>query len=164
MVEIIKASEEYAESLCKAIDSVARERQFLASVTGFPLESIMGFVKMISSGNLAQYYAVDGDKVVGWCDIIPKRNEGFTHAGVLGIGLLSGYRNQGIGSRLLEKTIEHAVNINNIERIELEVFESNVNAIRLYEKFGFACEGKRINARKLDGIYDSIVLMGKVIS
>lgn len=62
---------------------------------------------------------------------------------------------------LLQKALEHAKERNNLEKVELEVFESNINAIRLYEKFGFQHEGKRINSRKLDGKYDNIVLMGK---
>lgn len=161
MVEIVKASEEYIESYCEAVDSVARERKYLAAVTGFPLEGVKAFVNMIIANDYAQYYAVDGDKVVGWCDIIPKSFEGFTHVGVLGMGLLSGYRGQGIGSRLIEKAIEHSAEKNVIKKIELEVYESNTNAIRLYEKYGFVHEGKRLRSRLLDGVYDNLVMMGK---
>ncbi len=163
MTKLVNASEEYAESFCQTLDRVAKERKYLATVEGFPLEGVKAFINMIVSKGYAQYYAVDGDKVVGWCDIIPKSNEGFTHVGILGMGLLSEYRNQGIGSRLLEKAIEHSVKKNGIEKIELEVYESNANAIKLYEKFGFVHEGKRIKSRKLDGIYDNLVMMGKEI-
>jgi ribosomal protein S18 acetylase RimI-like enzyme len=163
LIEIVRASEKYAESFCKALDCVARERKYLATVTGFPLESVKGFVNMIVSNNYAQYYAIDGDKVVGWCDITPKNNEGFTHVGVLGMGILSEYRNQGIGSKLIDKAIEHSVKNNGIEKIELEVFESNVNAIKLYEKFGFVYEGKKMRSRKLDGVYENLVMMGKEV-
>jgi len=163
MVEIIKASEEYSESFCQALDAVARERKYLAAVTGFPLEEVKGFINMIVSNDYAQYFAIDGDKVIGWCDVIPKSNEGFTHVGILGMGLLSEYRNQGIGSKLIEKAIEHSVKKNGIEKVELEVFESNINAIKLYEKFGFVYEGKRIRSRKLDGVYDNLVMMGKEV-
>ena len=163
MVEIIKASEEYAESFYQALDVVARERKYLVIVKGFPLEGVKDFVNMNVANDYAQYYAIDGNKVIGWCDIIPKRNEGFTHVGILGIGLLSEYRNQGIGSKLIEKAMEHAVKKNGIEKVELEVFESNINAIRLYEKFGFVYEGKRIKSRKLDGVYDNVVMMVKEV-
>ena len=163
MVEIIKASEEYAESFYQALDIVARERKYLGIVKGFPLEGVKDFVSMNVANDYAQYYAIDGNKVIGWCDIIPKRNEGFTHVGILGTGLLSEYRNQGIGSKLIEKAMEHAVKKNGIEKVELEVFESNINAIRLYEKFGFVYEGKRIKSRKLDGVYDNVVMMGKEV-
>lgn len=161
VVSIVKASQKYAESFARAVDIVARERKYLASVTGFSLESTKDFIQMGEANDFAQYFALDGEKVIGWCDLIPKDIEGFTHVGKLGIGLLSEYRHQGIGSMLLQKTIEHAREKNKIEKIELEVFGSNVQAIKFYEKFGFQHEGRRINSRKLDGKYDHVVLMGK---
>jgi ribosomal protein S18 acetylase RimI-like enzyme len=161
MIEIVKASEKYIESFCQAVDCVARERKYLSTVTGFPLEGVRSFVGMIIANDCAQYYAVEADKVVGWCDIIPKGIEGFNHVGVLGMGLLSGYRGQGIGSRLIEKTMKHAAEKNGVRKIELEVYESNINAIRLYEKYGFVHEGKRLRSRMLDGVYDNLVMMGK---
>ena len=41
---------------------------------------------------------------------------------------------------------------------------TNVRAIRLYERLGFAHEGVRRRARKLDGGYDDNVLMALVTS
>lgn len=161
VISIVKASQNYAESFAQAVDIVAKERKYLASVIGFSLESTRDFINMVEANDYAQYYALDGERVIGWCDIIPKDMEGFTHVGVLGMGLLVEYRQKGIGSRLLQKTIEHAKERNNIEKVELEVFESNTYAINFYEKFDFQHEGKRIKARKLDGKYDNIVLMGK---
>lgn len=161
VITIVKASQKYAESFAQAVEIVAKERKYLATVTGFPLESTRDFINMVEANDYAQYYALDGERVIGWCDIIPKDMEGFTHVGVLGMGLLPEYRHKGIGSLLLQKTIEHAKERNNIEKVELEVFESNTNAIKFYEKFGFQHEGKRIKSRKLDGKYDNVVLMGK---
>lgn len=161
MLKIVKAAQKYAESFAQTLDLVAKERKYLGTVTGFPLESIKDFIHTAEVNDFAQYFALDGGIVIGWCDIIPKNQEGFTHVGNLGIGLLAEYRHKGIGSVLLQKALEHAKERNNLEKVELEVFESNINAIRLYEKFGFQHEGKRINSRKLDGKYDNIVLMGK---
>ena len=47
--------------------------------------------------------------------------------------------------------------------MELEVFESNLPAVRLYMKMGFSVEGRRVKARKLEGVYDNIILMGAFI-
>ncbi len=162
-IMIAQAKMQYVESYGKAVDRVARERKYLASTKGFPLESTRSFVEMIEQNNLAQFYAIIDEEVVGWCDIIPKSFEGLTHIGDLGMGVLAEYRGTGLGSRLLEKAIEHARTFNDIEKIELEVFESNIHAVNLYKKFGFIQEGKRENSRKLDGEYDNIVLMGKFI-
>ena len=44
------------------------------------------------------------------------------------------------------------------ERVELEVFRSNDSAVRLYEANGFLTEGVMVDARKLDGKVDDILL------
>jgi ribosomal protein S18 acetylase RimI-like enzyme len=159
---IQKVTTEFAESYCKAVDTVARERKYLGSTTGFPLEKTIEFVKFIVGQNLSQYFAIEDGEVVGWCDIIPKSYEGLTHVGVLGMGILKEYRGKGLGTQLLEKAIEHA-KLNGIEKVELDVYESNLSAVALYKKLGFTVEGKRKNGRKLDGKYDHIVLMGKFL-
>ena len=50
-----------------------------------------------------------------------------------------------------------------IEKIELQVFASNRPARALYRKFGFRQEGRRVRGRKLDGKYDDVILMGKLL-
>ena len=52
------------------------------------------------------------------------------------------YRRRGIGKRLMEETMEKARAAGG-ERFTLEVRESNLAAISLYESLGFATEGKR---------------------
>jgi len=79
------------------------------------------------------------------------------------MGLLPSWRGKGFGTQLLIRSIEHAKVINNIEKVELEVVESNHTAVRFYKKMGFSIEGRRVKSRKLDGVYDSIILMGKFI-
>lgn len=54
------------------------------------------------------------------------------------------FRGQGIASGLLKELIEHEKK-ENIANINLEVRESNNNAISLYKKFGFYKNGLRIN-------------------
>jgi RimJ/RimL family protein N-acetyltransferase len=157
------ASLEYAESYCLAVDAIAREHKYLGATKGFPLEVTLSFVHAIKENNWAQYYVIEENRVVGWCDILPKSYEGLRHVGVLGMGILPQYRGKRLGTQLLSKTIEHARDVNHLEKIELDVFESNQAAIALYRKFGFETEGKRERGRKLEGIYDNIVLMGKFL-
>ena len=58
------------------------------------------------------------------------------------IGVLPEYRRQHIGSRLLEALIEYARE-NCLSALELEVRQSNLGAVSLYEKHGFAEVGRR---------------------
>lgn len=157
------SSIEYAGSFGRAVDTVARERKYLAATTGFPAESTIEFIRMIGENDYAQYFALLGDDVIGWCDILPRRQEGFIHVGVLGMGVLPDFRRKGVGRRLLDRTVCHAAEINGIEKIELEVFKSNAGAMTLYERSGFVREGVRVRSRRLDGQYDDVVLMGRFL-
>ncbi|MCG9876179.1 MAG: GNAT family N-acetyltransferase [Leptospiraceae bacterium] len=159
-IKIIHANIKYAKSYCNAVDIVAKELKYLASTTGFPEETTIQFVEMIEKNNLSQYYAISNDIVIGWCDILPKSFEGLNHVGNLGMGIIPKFRKNGIGSLLIEKSLEHARDINKLEKIELELFKSNTSALHFYQKYGFQKEGERIRSRKLNGVYDNMILMG----
>ena len=74
------------------------------------------------------------------------------------MGVIASRRREGIGRRLLNAAIEDAF-AKGVERIELEVFASNQAAIGLYKAHGFEEEGRKRNARFLDGRHDDFVLM-----
>ena len=116
------------------------------------------FVEQILAKGWSQFYALDENRVVGWCDILPDKREGQTHCGRLGMGLLPEYRGRGIGARLISATLADALG-KGLTRIELEVFASNTRARKLYRKAGFAEEGRKRRARILDGVADDIVIM-----
>jgi ribosomal protein S18 acetylase RimI-like enzyme len=161
-VEILPISEEHIEGYNRCLDSVAREKRYIGFVEGPSLESSREYVQSNIRDGVPQFVALDGDEVVGWCDISPGKSEGFTHCGTLGMGLIKGYRRQGIGTRLMERTIE-AAKARGMERVELEVYASNMPAVSLYEKRGFEHEGVKRRARKLDGDYDDILVMALFI-
>lgn len=162
MIELIDKSLDYAESYNMAVTSVCKEGKYLSSSEGFPLESSIGFVKFNIEANNTQLFAIKKKIVVGWCDITPKGSDYFKHVGVMGMGVISEYRGQGIGYRLLVKALEEAKN-RGLEKVELEVFASNHRAISLYENLGFSREGIRVKGKKVNGIYEDIILMGKLL-
>ena len=92
--------------------------------------------------NSKAYYlvATDAGEPVGYCGIQTVLDEG----DITNIAVLPDYRKSGIASTLLEGIIDYALS-KDITFITLEVRESNINAIRLYEKFGFELAGKRKN-------------------
>ena len=161
-VKIVPISERHIEGYHRCLDSVARERRYIGFVQGPPLESSREFVLSNIRNSVPQFVGLKGDEVVGWCDISPGKSEGFTHCGTLGMGVLRDHRRQGIGTRLMERTIS-AAKARDIERVELEVYSSNTPAISLYEKRGFVHEGVKRRARKLDGVYDDILVMALFI-
>ncbi|TMH77259.1 MAG: GNAT family N-acetyltransferase [Betaproteobacteria bacterium] len=158
-VRIVPTGEEHAEGFNAVVDAVARERRFIGFVAGPPLESTREFIRSILGGAGIQLLAVNpDDMVVGWCDIVRNPHEGFRHVGRLGMGLLPGYRGRGLGRQLVAQAVRAARKAG-IERIELEVFASNERAIALYRALGFATEGIKRQARKLDGQYEDNVFM-----
>jgi ribosomal-protein-alanine N-acetyltransferase len=56
--------------------------------------------------------------------------------------IAQGMRRFGLGSLVLERVLQEAKN-QGIRRVFLEVRESNLAAIKLYEKAGFVSTGKR---------------------
>jgi ribosomal protein S18 acetylase RimI-like enzyme len=157
-VQIRPTRETDAASFREAVNSVAAEKRYIATVDGFSLEQTRTFVKHVVAGSLPQVMAVVEDEVVGFCDIIPNSARGFSHVGRLGMGVRSEWRRQGIGRRLLDACLALARNAG-IEKVELEVFSDNVGAVRLYESVGFREEGLKVRGRKLEDRYQDVRLM-----
>ena len=63
---------------------------------------------------------------------------------ITNVQVKEGYRGRGIGKRLMKAAMEKA-RATGGERFTLEVRESNLTAISLYESLGFTLEGKRKN-------------------
>src|SRR6266567_8771951 len=158
-IRIVPMAEAHIESFRVCLDAVARERRYLALTQAPPAAAVREFIRSAIARRVPQFVALEGKQVIGWCDIFPHERECFAHVGRLGMGVLPKYRGQGTGRRLAEKTIAHAKRIG-LERIELDVYASNKSAIALYKSLGFALEGVKRKGRKLDGVYDDVVVMG----
>ena len=128
------------------------EAPALEDVTHFVLESL-------AHGGI-HLAALHRGALVGWCDIRQPQRTGAGHIGQLGMGIAAEWRGRGLGRRLLGEATQRA-EAAGIERIELEVFASNVSAQRLYERAGFVVEGVRRDAWRLDDWRDDIVLMAR---
>lgn len=99
-IEIREIEEADIPGFRECLDSVARERRFLAQLEAPPMEKTREFVRASMERGDIRVVAVDGDNVVGWCDITARRFEGLDHVGELGMGILKEYRGRGIGLAL----------------------------------------------------------------
>ncbi|HVN49062.1 MAG TPA: GNAT family N-acetyltransferase, partial [Bacteroidota bacterium] len=133
-------------------------RLYLAFLEAPPFETTKNFILLNIALNIPQHIAVKNNTVIGWCDVLPLQYEGFRHRGKLGMGVDRNYRRQGIGKKLITQTLQEAKKIG-IERVELEVYASNIPALSLYKAIGFETECMKTKARKLDGEYDDIIEM-----
>lgn len=161
-IDILPISEETIDGYNACLSSVAQERRWLGLVGPADLERSRTFARANLEAGNPHVVALDGEQVVGWCDITRHGLTGFQHAGKLGMGVHQSYRGQGIGERLARAALQRARAIG-LERVELDVFASNAPAIGLYEKLGFVQEGIHRRARKLDGQYDDLISMALFI-
>jgi RimJ/RimL family protein N-acetyltransferase len=158
MLELRPARLEDLESFRACFDAVARERRWLGRVEAPPLEQARAWIVEARGRGMVQWLALDGGRVIGWCDISPNPLEGWRHGGELGMGILDGYRERGLGAQLLERALDGA-RASGLARIGLEVYASNQRAIALYRRFGFVQEGAKRAARILDGRSEDVVGM-----
>ncbi|TIX88784.1 GNAT family protein [Rhizobium sp. P44RR-XXIV] len=157
-IAILPIASGHVEGFHKALDIVAREREYLTMLEAFPLEETRTFVLgMIAKGN-PQFVALAGSDVVGWCDISRHTFPSHAHAGHLGMGIIPAYRGRGLGRKLIETTLQAARNAG-MERVELSVHADNIRAIALYEKVGFVREGLARRSVRIDGRYKDAIHM-----
>ena len=155
---IVPIREEHIENFWTAVDSVARERKYLAFLEGPPIHTTYDFVRGNIKGDWPHLIAVHEDKIIGWCDISSLDRPVFAHIGSLGIGVLAPYRGQGVGKALMSAALNKARE-KGLTRIELTVRENNLPAIALYEKMGFEKEGIHKNGVCIDGVYENHIFM-----
>lgn len=158
MLSIVPAEERYAASYRECLDVIARERKYLALIEALPLERVQDFVRENVASDAIQFFALDGDNVVGWADILAGWAHAISHRGTLGMGVHPDYRGRGLGRRLLESCIAKAWT-KGLTRIELEARADNHRAIALYEKFGFKREVVKVRALRFDGVHYPAVQM-----
>lgn len=80
------------------------------------------------------------NKVLGYVGLKFILDEGY----ITNIAVFPQYRNNGVASELLKRTIEFGY-AKNLKFISLEVRKSNVYAISIYKNLGFALIGERKN-------------------
>ena len=78
------------------------------------------------------------------------------------IGIFIGRKdfwNKGCGCEAMRLMIGHGFNDLNLNRIFLQVYETNPNGVRCYEKAGFKHEGRLREARYHEGRYIDMLMM-----
>lgn len=110
----------------------------------------------LENENSKYIVAKNNDEIVGFAGIWISIDE----AHVTNIVTKKDLRKNGIGSTLLEELINLSKNLNLVS-ITLEVNENNLDAIKLYEKFGFEKLGIR---KKYYNNTDNALIMTKKLN
>ena len=157
-LQIVPIGRAHLAGFHAAVDSVAKERRYLAMLEAPSFTRTRRLVLDSLRAGAVHVVAVAGDEVIGWCDLRPKTAPTLRHSAVLGMGIVAAYRGQGIGSRMLAATLELAW-ARGIRRAELNVRSDNAPAIALYRRFGFVEEGTCRNYMCVDGVdYDALLM------
>ena len=100
------------------------------------------------------------DEVVGLLDFFPKPKKKVAHTGEFGISVHPDYQGLGIGGTMIEMLLHWALNHKQIEKVILNVLDTNTRAIKLYKELGFTEEGRQIKAvKQADGEYADMIQM-----
>lgn len=84
------------------------------------------------------------------------------HAMTLGIGVAVPAQGKGVGSALLRGLLDYADRWAGVLRVELTVWADNARAIGLYERFGFAHEGRHRAWGLRAGRYEDALCMARL--
>jgi RimJ/RimL family protein N-acetyltransferase len=100
------------------------------------------------------------NRVIGLLFFIPNTKRKILHTGEFGVSVHPAYQGQKIGQFLIETLLEWSRKNVQIEKVFLQVFATNTNAIKLYKTLGFIEEGRHIKAiKQMDGTYVDIIQM-----
>ena len=109
------------------------------------------------------FLALEGGEMVGYITLVSGKFKKIRDTVYIVVGVRASHRGRGIGTKLLAHAEEFARE-RGMHRMELEVSDKNEYAIRLYERLGYAAEGRRREATKTSGGYNDIIWMGKLLS
>lgn len=151
------------KSTWECLSSVIDEGKYMNFMEPPTLEQSCSYLGRILDHCFPVYAALlPGLRVIGSCDICPSPHASLAHIGTLGLFVHKDYREMGVGRTLIELSLKKAQTLR-LERVELEVFKSNTRAHNLYKSLGFVEEGIKTRGRKVDGVYDDIIMMVKFL-
>jgi RimJ/RimL family protein N-acetyltransferase len=118
--------------------------------------------KVVKSNDQAMFVVFHKGIVISTSGIHGSSLKRIKHRVSLGISILEEYRGLGLGKKLMLLLIEKAENLGKL-KIDLDVREDNLNAIKLYESVGFKHEGIKIDGFFVDDKFINLINMGLVL-
>lgn len=120
--------------------------------------------KIYNDKNKLAIAAEQNGKLIGYLDFHNGHRYRTMHQGSFGMSVAHTHRNQGVGKALLSVLLDWAKQNPIIEKVSLEVFAANKEAISLYQKFGFIQEGVKTKAIRIDQQnYHDVIIMANFV-
>lgn len=129
-------------------------------LTSERIESAIKFIQSLSEHDHMFVAEID-DVVVGTGSLHTDKRPRLNHCGHIGIMVNTDHQGLGIGRKIMEKLLDLADNWLMLVRLELEVFDDNDNAIKLYKSLGFVVEGTKKYAAVRQAKFCDVLLMAR---
>ena len=147
MIDIKKADDNLVGELASFSDRFFDEKWSEAS-----------FSAEIKKPNSAVFCTFCEDKIVGVVCVENQYGDGYLH----NIAVADNFRRQGIAQQLMDKCYDF-LQSNGVEKLFLEVRQSNIKAVNLYKKCGFdtVCVRKGFFSNPAENAYSMVLEMKK---
>ena len=124
------------------------------------VEQEMEYIKKVrNDSNMHMVLGFINNSIVSIAEIRCLSRKRISHNSEIAISVKKEYWGNGIGSAVMQELIRFAKDHKDIRNISLGVKASNLNAIRMYEKFGFIKVGVHKNYFNINGNYDDEYIM-----
>jgi RimJ/RimL family protein N-acetyltransferase len=148
-----------AESTMRNANRVGREDVYILIEEVPNLDDERRWLSAFDGVRNALFVAVAEGEVIGAADCHAGAFPKDRHVGGIGISIQDGWREVGLGRRMMERVLEW-MRARGFEKAELAVFATNHRARRLYESLGFVEEGVRLRHLRIRGEYVDEIVMG----
>ena len=147
----------YAEHLFRSTDQVLTTPEEYTITLEQEEAWIRGFE---GNANSLLLVAETQGRVVALLDFSAKIRWKARHSGELGLSVHPEYQRQGLGRAMMEVLIAWARSAPGVEKLILQVFETNHKAILLYQSLGFKEEGRFVKGiKQSNGAYVDLIQM-----
>ena len=148
----------------EALHKIFAQPKAIWGTLQLPFPSVVSWRKKLENPPQGFYSLVASaeGEVVGHLGLHTFPNPRRRHAGSLGMAVRDDRQGKGVGSGLLKAAMELADGWLNLTRLELTVYTDNAPAVRLYEKFGFVCEGAHKQYAFRDGVFVDAYAMARL--
>lgn len=156
-VRIREATPEDAENLLHCIKTYIPQSEYIPKHPQEITLTLKGEEDWINSflqkENSMLLVAEHEDRLIGNIDLTGSSRKIMEHTAMIGLGMLKEWRNTGLGTRLMQTTLQWARQNPTLELLWLQVYTQNKAAVRLYSNMGFTESGIIKNYFKCDGVY-----------
>lgn len=155
--EDAKAIIEYARVVFASTDQLLNTPE---EYTITEIEEKLWIRGFLTNGNSLIQVAELEARIAGLLYFVPQPKRKTAHTGEFGVSVHPDFQGVGIGRALVKTLLQWAKKNSQIEKVFLNVLDTNSNAIKLYRDLGFREEGRLVKAIKQPtGDYVDVIQM-----